>query len=214
MARSCAGLFQRESALIPAILTGVRNWQESVQEEMETFIGELISRSFGKDCFRPGRFRRPFNVFLPFVPGELDAIAPLKQGGADPAYQGQIFDFVFLNLPFTNPFQNAEPLGITLKVGMKVPKLGYYELREHIYRLAKENRALFNCSDNEQVGNQKNCMVLSQTFCTTEDFRRLELSAVKEKLERRWARFLKHQYPAILKLLQNPLVAEFKPDRI
>lgn len=216
MARSCAGLFQREGALIPAILAGVRDWQESVREEMEAFIGELISRSFGKDCFRPERGRWPKSfrdTFLPFVPGELDDIPPLKQGGADPAYQGQIFDFVFLNLPFTNPFQNAEPLGITLKVGMKAAKPGYHELREIIYRLAKENRALFNCADNEQVGNQKNCMVLSQTLCTAADFQRLELAAVKEKLELRFQRFAKHQYPAILKLLRHPSVAKYKPGR-
>ena len=211
MAKSCAGLFQREGALIPAILAGVRDWQESVRGEMEEFIGELIRRSFGKDCFRPGRFRRPFDVFLPFVPGELDAIPPLKQGGADPAYQGQIFDFVFLNLPFTNPFQNAEPLGITLKAGMKAVKPGYHELREVIYRLAKENRGLFICADNERVGNQKDCSVLSQTLCSADDFRRLELSAVKEKLECRVERFVKHQYPAILRLLRHPTVAKYKP---
>ena len=213
MARSCAGLFQREGALIPAILAGVRDWQERVQEEMETFIGEIISRSFGKNCFRPERFRRPFNVFLPFVPGELDAIAPLKQGGADPAYQGQLLDFVFLNLPFTNPFQNAEPLGITLKVGMKAAKPGYHELREAIYRLAKENRSLFNGADNDCVGKQKNCLILSQTLCSAEDFRRLELSAIKEKLELRFQRFIKHQYPAILRTLRHPSIVKFKPKK-
>jgi hypothetical protein len=213
MAKSCHGLFQREGALIPAILAGVRDWQESVREEMELFIGELIRRSFGKDCFRPGRFPRPFDAFLPFVPGELDTIPPLKQGGADPAYEGQIFDFVFLNLPFTNPFKNAEPLGITLKAGMKAAKPGYHELRETIYRLAQENRALFNCADNERVGNQKNCLVLSQTLCTAEDFRRLELPVLKGKLELWFQRFVKHQYPTILRLLRHPSVAKYKAGR-
>jgi hypothetical protein len=213
MAKSCAGLFQREGELIPAILAGVRDWQESVREEIEVFLGELINRSFGKDFFRPGRFPRPYDVFLPFVPGEMDAIAPLRQGGTDPAYQGQIFDFVVLNLPFTNPFQNAEPLGITLKVGMKAANPAYHELREAIYRLAKEHRALFNCADKERVGNQKNCLVLSQALCSAEDFRRLELAAVKQKLERRFERFAKHQYPTILKLLRHPSVSKFKPGR-
>ena len=63
------------------------------------------------------------------------SITPLKQGGADSAYQGQLFDFVSFNRPFTNPFQNAEPLGITLKAGMKPAEPGYRELREVIYRL-------------------------------------------------------------------------------
>jgi hypothetical protein len=214
MAKSCESLFQREGALIPAVLSGIRDWQESVRSEMEAFIGELIWRFFGRDCFRPGRFRRPFDVFLPFVPCELDAIPPLKQGGADPAYRGQLFDFAFLNLPFTNPFQNAEPLGITLKAGMKAARPGYSELRESIYRLAKENRALFNCADNEGVGKQKNCMVLSQTLCTAEDFRRLDVSTVKGKLELRFQRFVEHQYPAILQILRHPSVANFKPDEL
>lgn len=178
---------------------------------MEEFIGDLIRRSFGKECFRPERSRRPFDVFIPFVPTAFDEIPPLKQGGADPAYQGQIFGFVFLNLPFTNPFQNAEPMGITLKAGMKAAKPGYHELRETIYRLAKTNRALFNCADNEGVGNQKNCSVLSQTLCPAEDFRHLDLPLVKDKLERRFLRFMKHQYPAVLKLFRHPSVLKYKP---
>jgi hypothetical protein len=213
MAKSCEGLFQREGALIPAILSGVHDWQETVRLEMETFIGELIVRAFGKTCFRPRRFPRPFDVYLPFVPDEFDAIPPLKEGGADPAYQGQIFNFVFLNLPFTNPFKNAEPLGITLRAGMKPAKPGYHELREAIYRLAKEDRALFNCADNECVGNQKNCLVLSQTLCTAEDFRRLDLFSVKEKLERRFQRFVKNQYPTILRMLLHASVAKYKSGR-
>ena len=210
MAKSCDGLFQREGALIPAILAGVRDWQENVREEMEAFIGELIKRSFGEGCFRPGRFRRPFDVFVPFVPDDLDAIQPLRSGGADPAYGGRIFDFLFLNLPFTNPFQNAEPLGITLRVGMKAVKPGYRNLRENIYRLAKDNRALFNRADNECVGGQKNCLILSQTLCTAEDFRCMELSAVKDTLQRRFLRFVKHQYPAILKILRHPSVVKYR----
>ena len=214
MAKSCDGLFQREGALIPAILSGVRDWQENVRQEMEEFLGELIAHSFGKDCFRPDRTCWPKNYresFLPFVPGDLDAIRSLTQGGADSAYQGQIFTFEFVNLPFTNPFQNEEPLGITLRAGMKKAKPGYHELRETIYQLTKENRALFNSANKERVGDEKGvCLVLSQTLCTAKDFRRLELTAVKEKLERRFQRFVKHQYPAILKLLRHPSVARFE----
>lgn len=217
MAKACAGLFQREGALIPAVLAGVRDWQESVQKEMDSFCDELVSSSFGENCFRADRSRWPRkelrDSYLLFVPSELDEINPLRNGAEDPGTENRLFDFSFINLPFTNPFQNQESMGITLIATLRKAKPSCESLRNTIYEFARNNHSLFNRADRNCVDNVRNCRVLSWTLCTAEDFRGLEVSEVKEKLERRFLRFVKHQYPTILKMLRHPSVVKYRPSR-
>ncbi len=182
------------------------------QEAKEPMV-EGARRAGLSGSFRPSRFKAPFNVYLPFVPRAIEEIDPLIKGGLDPVYKGHVFDFVLLNLPFRNPFQNQEPLGVTLRAGMKKVRTEYAPLREVIYRLAKENRSLFNVASKEQIGSTEKVGMLSYRLCTGEDFQRLPLNEVKEKIASRFRRFFEGPYFAILDILRSPSVTMFNPAR-
>ena len=177
---------------------------------MEKFITEIVHEEFCDGCFYPGPFKDRMRPYLPFIPRVLDAISPLKAAGADEAYQGQLFDFVFLNIPFDDPFRNKKP-GIFLIAGLKAVKTGHEELRELIYRCAKEHRALFNLANSERVGSAKNCALFSRSLCTVDDFRRLPLDHVKIKLREKFRRFVQHQFPLIVEMLSDPTIRDFVP---
>ncbi len=205
----CNNLFVSDYVATTRYVNEVKAWQAEVQKEMERFIGDMIREEFGADCFRPGPFKRPFDVYLPFVPQALDSIASLKAAGADPAYQGQVFDFVFQNIPFEDPFRNKEP-GIHLFAALKAARPDHSELREIIYQSAKENRALFNLASSKTVGDAKRkCGLLSRTLCTADDFLRHPLGSVKLKLPKKFRRFVQHQYPIILQVLSQPAVQKY-----
>mgnify|MGYP006430859465 CR=1 FL=1 len=202
MEKSCRALLQRVGSIGTVILSEIRSWQDDVQVEMEHFIGELVTNVFGENCYRPSRFPRPYDVFIPFIPEELDRLQHLNKGGIDPAYKGHIFAFALLNIPFRNPFQNDEPIGVTLKGGMLAVKPEYHEQRELIYANAKNNPELFNSAVKKRVGKQKNCLLMSHTLSGKKDFQRTSIDEVKAKIRTRLERFADHHYPQVIQMLK------------
>ena len=135
---------------------------------------------------------------MAFVPPEVDAILPIKSSAPK-----RLFDLMFMSFPFTNPFQNAESLGVTIICTIRQAGPTYSRLRSEIYETARRSPALFNLANRDNIERLGNCRILSHTLVTREDFLLLPLDAVKRKLETRLIRFKVHQYPKILDLLKT-----------
>lgn len=197
VAQMCADLFQIENTAVCGMLALVRRWQESVRDEMEDFLRELIQRVF-PNSYRSPQLRPRFRAYMAFVPPEVDAILPVKSSAPK-----RVFDLMFMSFPFTNPFQNGESLGVTIICTIRQAGPQYSCLQNELYKTAQKSPALFNLANRKDVGKLGNCRILSQTLVTREDFLLLPLDAVKKKLELKLNRFKAHQYSKILGLLKT-----------
>ena len=206
----CARLYAAEPIRTRTLVQEARESQDHIRNEMEKFLGKLLAETYSGRCFRPDRFKGNFSVFLGFVPEDFKNVPPLWNGGSDGAYTGQLFGFVFINMPFRNLLQNAEPMGVTLKAGLGPCKPGFEAARELTYEIARNHRDVFNTAGRESLGNRKRLNLLTWSLCSREDFIRLPLEAVQEKIAIRFRRFHEHVYPRMLKLLDCDNLRDFE----
>ncbi len=210
----CQKLWDAHPGQLNLLLSTVKTWQRRIEEDLEGFIGETVQASFEGGCFRPSRFPGPYRVFQPFVPVAWKSIPPIWNGGMNPAFEGQLVCINFLNLPFTNPFQNAEPMGISLILGLNEAKHAYEPLREAIYKEAGKQRDLFNTADRRNgAKGRKDVRIGVHTLVSWDECRRLPLHLTKERFCESWKRFLEAQYPRFLSLLTASFVADYRPTR-
>ncbi|MDQ3313237.1 MAG: PD-(D/E)XK nuclease family protein [Verrucomicrobiota bacterium] len=195
-----------------SLLGGVKVWQQRTQRELEDFITKTITSSFKDGCFRPPRFPGAYASYMPFVPLEWHPITPVWEGGADPAFTGQLVTLTIMNFPFVSPFQNAENMGLTLVIGLTQPQSGFEPLREIIYEAARTEPDLFNTARKASgAGARKHVRLGVHCLVSVEECRRLSLAEVKARFERRWQRFHRNQYPRVVALLSRPEVQRYVP---
>ncbi|HUS09551.1 MAG TPA: PD-(D/E)XK nuclease family protein [Pyrinomonadaceae bacterium] len=202
LSQVCSELFQKEKTVVCGMLSLVRQWQEGVRDEMEDFVSDLILHAFPKSYRSPVR-RPQYRAFKAFVPPQVDHILPVKSDAPK-----RLFDLMFLSFPFTNRFQNAEALGVSIICTIRRAEPKYDRLGDRMYEIAQLSPELFNLANRGNIGARGNARILSHVLVTRDDFLFLSLEEVKHKLEEKLLRFKTHQYPRILEMLKSAVAAD------
>jgi len=178
------------------LINDVTAWQKSLGRGLENFFYEVADR-----CFGPS-FKFSHDVWFTFIPPELDQIAILREGGADPALPGRMAFYQFFVVPFGDAV-SVRKAGIFLDVKLIAARREYEGIKQQLHDAALKNPIFNRVKNGSKLA--KFDILLNYEICSFEEVVSCDESELRRRISNQVERFSKSIHPEIVSFFTKEL---------